>query len=91
MSTIKRNVYVMECQGMYKIGVSKDVEKRQKQLTKTPIPVNIIYISPQIDYAYECERNLHEIFEEKKIMGEWFLLNDYDIEAIEKFFIGMGD
>lgn len=78
-------IYIMECAGKYKIGVSKNVEKRCKQLNNRPFKVNIVYQSENMEDAYGIEEALHEIYEDKKIEGEWFNLDKEDVETIIKY------
>lgn len=79
----KGHIYIMECGGKYKIGVSKDIERRRKQLDNKPFPVTIIYKSPLIKNVYDIEKEIHSVYDEKRIAGEWFELNNNDIEAIK--------
>lgn len=81
----KAYIYIMECGGKYKIGVSKDVEKRKKQLDNRPFPVNIIFISPLIEDAYVFEKALHDIYTDRKIDGEWFDLTDDEVKTIKLY------
>ena len=77
------HIYIMECDGKYKIGNSKNVERRKKQLDHRPFPVQIVYKSPELKNVIDYERELHEVFENKKISGEWFNLDTMDIEIIK--------
>lgn len=76
-------IYVMECGGRYKIGVSKNVILRKKQLDNRPFPVNIVYKSPLIEDVFEMERTLHEVYSDNRIYGEWFNLDDKDLYCIK--------
>lgn len=78
-------IYIMECAGKYKIGVSKDIEKRRKQLNNKPFPVNIIYKSQLIKNVYEIEKQIHSIYQQKRIGGEWFDLTNSDIKSIQSY------
>lgn len=77
------HIYIMECGGKYKIGNSKNVERRKKQLDHRPFPVQIIYKSPELENVIEYEKELHEVFENKRISGEWFDLDAKDIDIIK--------
>ena len=79
----KGQIYIMECGGYYKIGVSKNIKQRQKQLNKRPFKVNIIYKSPINEDYYSMEKELHTQYDDKRINGEWFNLNQNDIETIK--------
>ena len=65
-------VYLMECGGRYKIGVTKDIERRVKELDKRPFPVNVVATSELFDEAYLAEKEFHEIYKEYRLNGEWF-------------------
>ena len=75
-------IYIMECAGKYKIGLSKNVERRKKQLNNRPFPVNIVYKSKLIEDVYLIEDEILDCFRDKKIDGEWFNLDEKDIKII---------
>lgn len=77
------HIYLMKCGDKYKIGVSNNVEKRKKQLDNRPFPVEIIAVSPLVEGAYEIERELHEIYSDCRIDGEWFNLTQEEVEGIK--------
>gem|GEM_PF-3965796 len=68
----KGYVYIMESNKRYKIGFSKNVEQRLKQLDNRPFPVKIIAKSGYLERPMKLEKKLHEFLEEYKIDGEWF-------------------
>lgn len=67
--------------GVYKIGVSIDVEKRIKQLqtgnTEEITLVNKFYSN----YPYKIESNLHRRYGVQAIKGEWFYLEQKDVDT----------
>jgi len=64
-----------------KIGFSKDVEKRLKQLqTSSPFDLEIIYTEFA---AIEREKQLHEKYKEYQVKGEWFNISG-DLEKFIK-------
>jgi len=67
--------------GLYKIGKSVNVQKRLKSL-KVACPMIELVGS----YGYDIESQLHKRFEAKNVTGEWFSLNESDIECIESEF-----
>lgn len=81
----KACIYILECGGKYKIGLSNNVERRRKELDNKPFPVNIVYKSKMIDDSYETEQEIHKMYESKKIYGEWFDLDELDIKRIIDF------
>lgn len=82
---IKSHVYLMKCGEKYKIGVSKDVERRKKQLNNRPFPVEILAQSPLIEDANDLEEVLHEIHSNGRIDGEWFDLTDNEVNTLIKY------
>jgi len=67
----------------YKIGVSKDVSKRVKNIsTGNHLDVQIL---KEIKSAYptKLEKRLHSHFKNKNVKGEWFVLDSADLEAFE--------
>ena len=85
----KGQIYIMECGGYYKIGVSKNVSRRQKQLDNRPFKVNIIYESDVIKDYFSIEKKIHTQYEDKRINGEWFNLGQNDINTIKAFLEGL--
>jgi Meiotically Up-regulated Gene 113 (MUG113) protein len=68
--------------GPYKIGHSKDVEKRLVQLrTGSPVSLEIKAVLPG---GEDVEKILHWIFKGRRSHGEWFNLNGEDIRLIMK-------
>lgn len=65
-------VYLLECGGKFKIGFSKDVERRMCQLDTRPFKLNLVVKSEFLSDAYDREQELHEYFEGSRIEGEWY-------------------
>lgn len=53
---MNQRVYVMECDGFVKIGVSGNVERRAKQI---PYKVKRIYASEFLSNPFDIEREMH--------------------------------
>jgi hypothetical protein len=66
---------------VYKIGVTKDIEKRRKSL-KTGNPFLSIIASIKTKYAFELEGELHKELKENNMSGEWFNVGEDDIDRI---------
>jgi len=76
------SVYVVECNGLYKIGMSGSVSRRISSLqTATPYDVKLVDTF-ESDVAFEMEQHLHHVFAEKNVQGEWFSLDDADLERV---------
>ena len=84
-------IYIVKCHQFYKIGITFDVDKRINFLQcGNPYPIEIIYLvrCPEVRLV---EQSIHQCFIDKKIRGEWFILNDKDIEDIKETIIGVID
>ncbi len=68
-------VYLLECGGRYKVGYSKDVKKRVKQLDTRPFKLNVVAVSQYLDNAYDWEQELHQVLDLYRIDGEWYELD----------------
>lgn len=82
----KAYVYILRVSsdGIYKIGVSKNVEKRVKQLqTGNPEPIEIVktFLS---EYPYKVESVMHRRFNRNHVQGECYYLSEQDIETFEE-------
>ena len=67
---------------VFKIGISIDPFKRQKQLqSKSPIPLYLIKYWFGHDHEH-TERCLHEMFGDKRVRGEWFKLSVHDVHEL---------
>ena len=64
-------VYLIKCADKYKIGYTKDVERRFKELDTRPFPCELIeeYYSP---IAFPIEQKIHELLSEYRVVGEWY-------------------
>lgn len=83
-------LYIIECQGYYKIGVATDIESRLAQLsTGNPFPlkVSVLY---KFDNAEPVERALHQCYKESRQRGEWFKLSYDDLKNIHTVCMGLG-
>ena len=68
--------------GKYKIGStrSKDVNKRLRQLQTGNSSELFIKESYETEYPFKLEKMLHNYFSKSNIIGEWFDLNDEEID-----------
>lgn len=70
-------IYVIqeEVSKAFKIGISKNPEARLKQLqTGNSSKLSLIYTT-KAESRFQDELELHKLFEEYKLQGEWFQLN----------------
>lgn len=84
-------MYIFECGGRYKIGVSDNVDRRVKELDNRPFPVRLVAKSRLVHCAFEAEREIHEWLEEYRLSGEWFDIPNTFIGAVIRAVIGVDD
>ncbi len=66
----------------YKIGKSDSPLKREKTLQSEKPTIQLIYYFESYD---NDEKILHQKFKDKRIRGEWFNLDENDIEYIKNY------
>lgn len=79
------HVYIIEHQGVYKIGIARSVEERMKGI-KLPHATQVIH-TIATNNMYFAERRLHQRFTSRRLNGEWFQLDHDDLQwlcAIER-------
>lgn len=70
----------------YKVGISKDVMQRFYEVGGTQMPfLMVVEHTIQTDDMYVLEGSFHEYFADKRVRGEWFILNQDDIDLIKSF------
>ena len=77
-------VYILKCNNKYKIGFSKDVDRRIKQLDTRPFELKLVrkYYSTK---AYDIEQAVHKQLEKYQIANEWYEVGiNYIKDAIEE-------
>lgn len=73
--------------GLYKIGRSRNPGEREATLQSQKPSIEMIAVT-----ELSIEKGLHKMFKEKRIRGEWFELNQHDVEEIiESFKDGIVD
>ena len=74
-------IYLLESDnGFYKIGKSKDLDRRVGQhLRDYPVSLDVIHVI-QVYRMTKCEVYLLSLFGDKKKQGEWFDLSPDDVE-----------
>ena len=80
-------IYIMTADdGLYKIGVSSNVEKRRDTLQRANgKQLNIIYKSEKMNNCYKLESKIHKKYDKYRTIGEWFDFTNENIEEIIKF------
>lgn len=72
-----RTIYLIRSKenGYYKIGISKNPQKRLKQLqTGNASELEIIHLY-KTEYASKIEKTLHNLYSHNRLEGEWFDLS----------------
>lgn len=77
-------IYLIYCAtGHYKIGLSKEPEKRLLQLnTAWPVELSLVHFFVA-DNAQEAEARLHAHYSAKRVKGEWFDLSQEQVAFIK--------
>lgn len=81
-------IYILESDiNYYKIGVSNNLKQRIATFeVKLPFEIKILHkISCNEDTVYHWERWLHNFFREKRVNGEWFLLDYFCLKLLIEY------
>lgn len=80
-------LYLLECAGKYKIGISDNIERRINQLDKRPFKLNLIARTNILrEDAYAYEQYLHNQLKDNNIGGEWFDLDQSLVDKIINYY-----
>ena len=83
MSDDLRQVYIMKCLGVYKIGWTSDIFNRLNEIRKcNPYPVTLIHLFIS-EKPKTAETELHKRFRDKHIHDEWYDLSEEDVCSIK--------
>lgn len=85
MNHNKGFVYILHAPELdaYKIGVSKDVDKRIKQL-QTGNTCDILLVDKFLsNYPYKIESCLHRKYNMENVKGEWFHLSNEQVQSFK--------
>lgn len=73
---MKKHIYLLQSDnGVYKIGVSKDPQKRLKQLQTGSSEKLEIIKTYESEFYRQIEKGLHNKFNHLRSEGEWFYLH----------------
>jgi len=76
-------IYVLRAEnGLYKIGYTKDVQKRMQTFPRLPIKVELVYTMAS-ENARKLETYILRYFRKQRINGEWFELSDEQFEELK--------
>lgn len=85
--SLKTNIYIIECDGFMKVGLSVKPERRYKQIqTNCPHEVFLRHAEEIFVYGSEgVEKAAHKILEEHHVRREWYSCPLQEaIEAVKK-------
>lgn len=71
-----------ESSGLYKIGLSKDPQARLRGLQKAAPAELALLHTIHTENMFQTEQDLHQRFVAKRKHGEWFALDEADVEII---------
>ena len=79
-------VYILKCENRYKVGYSKDVNKRIKQLDTRPFKLELIY-KQYSECAYSIEQRIHQQLSAFSVENEWYDIKEsLLIENVKEIF-----
>jgi hypothetical protein len=79
-------IYLIKSQNLYKIGRAKKIKDRIRAYkTENPFGIEIL-LQVKVDNYIKEENMLLDMFKEKKVRGEWFSLNEEDVELIKEIY-----
>lgn len=80
----KSKVYLMidHNTGYYKIGRSKNPQKRENTLQSEKPTIELLFSSDEL--PIDIEKLIHNEFSNKRVRGEWFDLTEEDVDYIKK-------
>ena len=75
-------VYVLECENKYKIGFSRNVDRRKIELDTRPFKTTLLY-KKFFKNGYKVEQTIHKLLKDTdyNVCNEWYDFKD-DIETI---------
>ncbi len=78
-------VYIMKCDEFYKIGTTFDLDNRHNSLQcGNPYLIEIV-MAIRVPDAKVAERELQNLFIDKRVVREWFALSNKDVVSIREF------
>ena len=81
-------LYIIYSEYGCKIGYTKSPLERIEQIKHGLPSQECFFVGLYVnDKAYVYERRLHKIFKPQRLSGEWFILNDEDIDYIDAFLL----
>ena len=82
-------IYLVKCENKYKIGVTKNIKQRLKQLDTRPFNLEVIKTTSKIKNVYQVEKELHNKLKPYRITGEWYDLDKSACSVVIKCLEGL--
>jgi hypothetical protein len=79
-------VYVISMIGLHKIGRTNNISRRLKEFSIFPEKAELVLLVPSKD-SVALEDELHGLLAHKRVRGEWFKVDEKDLEWIRNFSI----
>ena len=79
---INKYVYIIKAGKHTKVGISKNLQNRFKEIqTANPYVLELVF-TKIVDNAQAVEKSIHKEYSNFHILGEWFILSDKQINDI---------
>lgn len=88
--TLEQYIYVVQADTAFKIGISNNPQARIHTIRGcNPVEIEVVLLAKMPECSRETveqiEKELHTMFANKQIRGEWFRLEPEDIEQIKAY------
>lgn len=75
-------VYFFKKRNFYKIGFSKNPQKRMYSFSSVKYPIEVLSVSKKINNAYIIEQFLHKKLQKYSVKNEWYNFTDLEVSAV---------
>lgn len=76
---------------LYKIGITRNISNRVSQLqSSSGEKMEVIFYHSDVENYSDVELSIHNFFKNRRVLGEWFQLNNSDIKVFRNWFNIMG-
>jgi len=79
-------IYFVHADGTnrYKIGLTVDLDRRMRELNGKQAPFeNKLLWSIEVSDMRSAEKDLHDMFSNRRVNGEWFLFDESELSGVE--------
>ena len=78
-------IYFVHADGTnrYKIGLTVDLDRRMRELNGKQAPFeNKLLWSIEVSDMRSAEKDLHDMFSNRRVNGEWFVFNESELDEV---------